>query len=150
VPKMTFCSIFTVGQTRLRILTGVVGWLVVASHSTVAYADPLSIVWRSKARSADSLTLDFGALYGALGKLYSLGIRFPTKQVSAAGRPLEKILQDENQYMGVFLAPDAERLVCQLNEKACSISQAGVTKWSGSSDLVTIPRCSVLMDAPIL
>jgi hypothetical protein len=100
-----------------------------------ASAEPLNIVWRSKATSSDSLALDFANLYGALDRLYSLGIRFSTKQVKPSGRSLQQVLLDEHQYVGSFLAPEVPRLVCGLNAKTCSrSSQTGEPKWGASND----------------
>jgi len=101
----------------------------------VANADSLNIVWRSKAASRDALALDFGSLYGALDRLYLLGVHFNTKQVSPSGRSLQQVLIDEHQYVGTFLAPEVPRLLCELNSKICSRStQTGEPKWTSSDN----------------
>jgi subtilisin family serine protease len=116
-------------------------WQFLTIDSGGAKAEPLNIVWRSKATSSDSLTLDFASLYGALGRLYSLGVRFSTKEVNPAGRSIQQVLLDENQYVGSFLAPEVPRLLCGLNATNCSISQqSGEPKWTrADNDPLIIP-----------
>jgi hypothetical protein len=116
-------------------------WQFLEIQSVGANADELSIVWRSKATSNDALALDFANLYGTLSRLYSLGVRFSTKQVNPSGRSLQQVLLDERQYVGSFLAPEVPRLLCELNGTNCSISaQTGEPKWTRSDkDPLTIP-----------